>query len=167
MQTIKNVIQLHNLSTHSGIAARVEPNSLVQTTTSSTSADSERQKSRIDSLFLRLAAMYGHIWRSLYKSDAFLAFTKSEWLDGLIRFEDKVIEKTLMTCLNNWELPPTLPQFVESCRAHSKLGLDAKSSRISKPSSPDVAYAHLSQIKAILNMNPTSARVKRGNSAPH
>ena len=152
MQTIKNVIQLHDLSTRSGIAARVEPSTSGQIRTSSISADLEKQKSRIDSLFLRLAAMYGHIWRSLYKSDAFLAFTKSEWLDGLIRFEDKDIEKTLMTCLNNWELPPTLPQFVESCRAHSKVGLDARCSRISKPSSPDVAHAHLNQIKTILNM---------------
>ena len=153
MQTIKNVIQMHDLSTRSGIAARVEPNSLGQpTATSSVSADLERQKHRIDSLFLRLAAMYGHIWRSLYKSDGFLAFTKTEWLDGLARFEDKVIEKALMTCLNNWELPPTLPQFVDSCRAHSKLGEDGKCARISKPSSPDVAHMHLNQIKAILNM---------------
>lgn len=152
MQLIKNVIQLHNLSTHSGIAARVEPNSLGQTATSSTSVNSERQKARIDSLFLRLAAMYGHVWRSLYKSDAFLAFTKTEWLYGLMQFEDNILDKTLMTCLNNWEFPPTLPQFVESCRAHSKLVRDGKCDRISKPSSPDVAHAHLNQIKAILNM---------------
>ena len=152
MQTIKNVIQLHNLSTYSGIAARAEPTLSTQTVTSSTSADLERQKRRIDSLFLRLAAMYGHIWRSLYKSDAFLAFTKSEWLDGLIRFEDNIIEKTVMTCLNHWELPPTLPQFVDACKAHSKIGQGGKCSRISKPSSPDVAHAHLSQIKTILNM---------------
>ena len=153
MQTIKNVIQLHDLSTRSGIAARQEPHTSCQTATSSTSVDTETQKKRIDRLFLRFAAMYGHVWRSLYKSDDFLAFTKSEWLKGLKKFGDSIFESALQYSLKHWEYPPTLPQFTECCRAYSKQGQYDKPCTIYKPSSPEVAHAHLSKIKTILNQS--------------
>ena len=107
---------------------------------------------RIDRLFLRLAAMYGHVWRSLYKSEEFLAFTKNEWLGNLARFEDSILDKALMNCLNTWDYPPTVPQFIEGCKAYSRQGQYEKYSTNSKPARPEVARAHLSQLKTLLNM---------------
>ncbi len=108
---------------------------------------------RIDKLFLRLAAIYGHVWRSLYKSDQFLAFTKNEWLEGLKKFEDNILDKALLSYRTNGEYPPTLPQFVECCKACSKQGQYEKYSLASKPSNPKIAREHLNQIKTILNMS--------------
>ncbi|MGQ3892049.1 Vir protein [Legionella sp. CNM-4043-24] len=107
----------------------------------------------MDSLFLRLAAMYGHIWRSLYKSEEFLAFTKNEWAEGLMRFDDAIIEKSLAHCCNHWEYPPTLPQFVECCKAYSVQAKHETPIKKFKPASQIVANTHLSKIKSILNMN--------------
>ena len=150
MQPIKNVLQHHNLSTHSGIAAKVASKTMKEEATSLNSVDSERLTKRIDKLFLKMAAMYGHVWRSLYKSDAFLAFTKTEWSKGLMRFDDKTVDKALLSCLSNWELPPTLPQFVDCCKAYTKRMMYEKD--VIKPCTPAVAEANLNQIKNFLNM---------------
>ncbi len=115
--------------------------------------DIENQRKRIDSLFLRLAAIYGHVWRSLYKSEEFLAFTKSEWSLALAKFDDSIVlDKALMNCLTNWEYPPTLPQYIECCKACSKQGQYEKYNLNSNPSSPEVAQMHLNKIKVILNI---------------
>ena len=159
MQTIKNVIQLHELSTRSGIAARTEQSmtcrtaSTLTTPTSSTSADIEKHKKRIHNLFLRLAAIYGHVWRSLYKSDEFLAFTKNEWLEGLKKFEDTAIDKTLLTCRDQWEYPPSLPQLIEGCKqvTNKNKGFYNNNQPANK-AKPEIAMMYLTQLKTILNI---------------
>ena len=149
MRTINEVITLNNLSTRSGIAAKTELK-MPQKSTSSISTNAEKHSKRIDRLFLRFAAMYGHVWKSLYKNDEFLAFTKQEWRNALTRFDDDVIEKVLTHSQNHWEYPPTLPQFIECCKAHGNNVF------IMHPHTPsryfEVAHAALNKIRTILNM---------------
>ncbi|RAP38515.1 hypothetical protein B1207_01105 [Legionella quinlivanii] len=38
---------------------------------------------RIDTLFRRFAAIYGHAWWSVYKSEGLLELTKQEWSESL------------------------------------------------------------------------------------
>ena len=112
----------------------------------------EKDKKRIDHLFLKLAAMYGHVWKSLYKSDEFLAFTKTEWLNALARFDDIIIAKALTYSQNHYEYPPTLPQFIECCKAHSNRVFVVERHATDR----NIAIAHeaLNKIRTILNMKP-------------
>ena len=112
----------------------------------------EHRRDVIEGLFLRLAAIYGHVWKSLYKHDELLEFNKLEWLDALAPYEESIIDKALQYCLSHWEYPPTLPQFLACCRLHSTRGQYEKYTTGSMPSSHEVAHAHLNQIRAHLNM---------------
>ena len=150
MQPIKNVMHLQNLTTPSGIAAKVVSNQTSQM--SSSSNHTEKHKKRIDNLFLKLAAMYGHVWKSLYKSDEFLAFTKDEWLNALARFDDEIITKALLYSRNHYEYPPTLPQFIECCKAHSNRVFALE--RHTSDRNITVAHEALNKIRIILNMKP-------------
>jgi hypothetical protein len=114
--------------------------------------DTEKQMKRIHNLFLRLAAMYGHVWRSLYKSEGFLTFTKNEWLEGLKKFEDKILDSALQYCLQKLEYPPTLPQFIECCKTHSKQGQYEKPITETKGATPRIARMELNNMRAMLNM---------------
>jgi hypothetical protein len=84
---------------------------------SSNSPDKEPTSKQIDRLFLIFAAFYGHIWRSLYKNDSFLAFTKSEWQKGLVDFQEQLLDEAIGICRIKNEHPPTLPQFIDICKA--------------------------------------------------
>ena len=161
MQTIKKVIQLNDLSTRSGIAARTAQNMTCPTatpvatavkTTSSISTDIAKHKQRIHNLFLRLAAIYGHVWRSLYKSDEFLAFTKNEWLDALKQFDDLSIDNALLNCRSQWEYPPSLPQFIEACKHIACRDKGFYTTPPAQKGDPEIADLYIKKIKTILNM---------------
>lgn len=125
---------------------------MIPTPTSSTSADIAKHKQRIHKLFLRLAAIYGHVWKSLYKSDEFLLFAENEWLDGLKTFEDTAIDKTLLNCRSQWEYPPSLPQFIESCNRIVNRDKGFYSNTPFQKGNPKIASIYMKQIKTILNM---------------
>ena len=82
----------------------------------SNSRDSNKTEKRIDMLFSRFAAFYGHVWRSQLKDEMFLKFAKTEWQDGLSEFTDAVLTKAILDCRTFYELPPTLPQMIQCCR---------------------------------------------------
>lgn len=71
-----------------------------------------------------------------------------------MHFEDGILDKAVLVCLDNYNYPPTLPQFFEMCKQVSKHVLFAQTKKTPhRVSNPEVANAHLSQIKTILNMN--------------
>ena len=165
MQAIKNVIQLNDLSTRSGIAAKTaqimtcpatisstSATTMIPAPTSSTSADIAKHKQRIHKLFLRFAAIYGHVWKGLYKSDEFLAFTKNEWLDALKEFEDSSIDKALLNCRSQWEYPPSLPQFIEACKRIASKDKGFYTISPVQKGDPEIAAMYMKQIKTILNI---------------
>lgn len=84
--------------------------------TSSSSQDTYRVEKRIDLLFSKFAAFYGHLWRSQFKDEAFLKFAKKEWQEALLKVSDAILTKAILDCLELHELPPTLPQVRQLCK---------------------------------------------------
>jgi hypothetical protein len=96
--------------------------------------------------------MYGHVWRSIYKTDEFLDYTKKAWIDGLMKFEDKSIEHALQLCLKKCPLPPTLPQFIECCKAHQNTDVFYQKQESVQKADLTMAEMHLNKMRTILNM---------------
>ena len=71
---------------------------------------------RIELLFTRFAAIYGHLWRSQFKSEEFIKFAKREWEDGLRGFSDQILDKAITETRDFSEMPPTLSQMIRNCR---------------------------------------------------
>ncbi|WP_131775031.1 replication protein P [Legionella anisa] len=115
-------------------------------------AATELQRKRIDRLFLRFAAMYGQVWRSQFKSDEYLSFTKGEWLEGLVGYEDKVLDAAVQLCRHKKEFPPTLPQFIDFCEQSTNKNKFFKADNSTKHQNPELAKAYLQKIKQILNI---------------
>ena len=114
----------------------------------------ERQQNRINRLFLRFSAMYGHVWRSIYKTDEFLEYTKKAWLEGLKDFEDKNIEHALHICLKTCLFPPTFPQFIENCKAYHKPEVIVHAKEPRQRANPVVVMNELEKIRVMLNIKP-------------
>ena len=53
------------------------------TTSNATTSSHSSDHKRIDLLFSKFAAFYGHIWRSQFKDEVFFKFAKKEWVDAL------------------------------------------------------------------------------------
>lgn len=49
----------------------------------------------MDTLFLRLAAIYGYLWVSTYSNTNFLELSKREWSEGLKEFDNQVLKLAL------------------------------------------------------------------------
>lgn len=86
----------------------------------SNSSNSDKAEKRIDLLFSKFAAFYGHVWRSQFKDEAFLKFAKKEWQDALGGYSDAVLTKAILSCREFYELPPTLPQMLQCCKDAKK-----------------------------------------------
>ncbi|HRD70436.1 MAG TPA: Vir protein [Legionella sp.] len=71
-------------------------------------------------MFIRLGAIYGHIWVSLYQTEKLLAFAKKEWSEGLQAFDNATVKEVLLKCREKSAYPPTLPQFIEYCKEVKK-----------------------------------------------
>lgn len=87
---------------------------------SSFSTITEDDRKRIEKLFLRFTAIYGHIWKSIYKSEQLLEVTKQEWAMNLKPFNNQILKEVLMDCTQHLNHPPTLPLFISKCRSIEK-----------------------------------------------
>lgn len=118
MQSIQNI--LDNVTQVQTCSARLVRSLSQQETMSSGCKDSYPVDKRIDLLFAKFAAFYGHIWRSQFKDEVFLKFAKKEWQDALSEFTDEVLTKAILNCREFYEMPPTLPQLRQFCRQIKK-----------------------------------------------
>lgn len=107
----------------------------------------------IDRLFLKFAALYGNTWRNTYKNPDFLAFTKNQWREALVGYEEKVLTQALNICREHHKFPPSVPEFIESCKVISRKNVFYVPENITK-ARPEVAALNLSKIRAILNIKP-------------
>src|SRR3990167_11156990 len=83
MQSIQKIIKNSPTEIHSAL-----PKKTMQKTqaTSSSCRNIAKASKRIDGLFSRFAAIYGHVWRSQFKDeDYFLPFAKKEWQVALLQ----------------------------------------------------------------------------------
>lgn len=104
MQAVRDIIREIPFGTPANAVKAPKPKEVPM---SSTSSDSDTQRKRIDRLFIKFAAFYGHIWRSQFKNDRFTEFAKGEWQDALARFDNSVIERVIHDCRERDEFPPT------------------------------------------------------------
>lgn len=119
MQSIRKVLE--NVTPHKICSAPpVTQTTSQQKAMSSSSNDIYKVEKRIDLLFSKFAAFYGHIWRSQFKDEAFFKLAKKEWQEALSEFTDAVLTKAILGCREFYELPPTLPQMIQRCRQIKK-----------------------------------------------
>ncbi len=114
------------------------------------SSNLTRDQKRIDRLFLCFSAAYGHVWLSIYKSGDFLDYSKKSWLKELTHFDDKALQYAIGVCIKNHPLPPTLPQFIDCCKAYTKRYDFFKKEEESVKSNKATADFYLQKIKSIL-----------------
>ena len=118
MQPLKKILETSPLKICSSSPASQTMNK--PSATSSSSNDINSQSKRIDLMFSRFAAFYGHVWRSQFKHEGFLEFAKKEWMDGLAQFSDEAVNKAILSCREFCEMPPTLPQVIGYCKQVKK-----------------------------------------------
>ena len=117
---------------------------------SSSSKDIYKVERRIDLLFSKFAAFYGHIWRSQFKDEVFFKFAKKEWQEALGEFADEVLTKAILNCREFYELPPTLPQVIQCCRQIKQRTFVDIVKEAYVPANPAVVLSCLQRCKEIL-----------------
>src|SRR5690242_19560243 len=110
MKHIGSLINTNPQETHLGTPVKKTMNP--KEPTSSISREINPKSKLIETLFSKFAAFYGHIWRSQFKSEAFLEYAKKEWQDGLNGFSENTINKAIIQCRDFYELPPSFPQMI-------------------------------------------------------
>lgn len=111
----------------------------------------ESNKKRIEKLFTRFAVFYGHLWRSQFKSDGFLEFAKKEWLEGLCKFNDEILNQAIIECRDFFDMPPSLPQLIGICRSIKKRNKVYVGPKQLTPARKEVVEENIKQCKALLN----------------
>ncbi len=122
-----------------------------QQATSSHSKGIEKDDKRIETLFLRFSVIYGYLWHKAYQNEALLTLAKKEWQVGLRPFDNLILKAALQHCREYASYPPSLPQFIELCRAIKKRqNFFTRSTENEDIASPETAELHLKKIKAHL-----------------
>lgn len=120
MQKMQNVQALRHLQLETCSALPAISKENTEKAMSSNSKTTFKAERRIDMLFSKFAAFYGHVWRSQFKDEAFLNFAKKEWQQALEQFSNAVLDKAILHCRDNYELPPTLAQVFQYCKGLKK-----------------------------------------------
>lgn len=76
------------------------------------------QLNPIDRLFLRMASFYGKHWLDMW-ADVPVDSVKAEWQAKLSGMSSKTVFKAVDYCADNLRFPPTLPEFVQLCKANT------------------------------------------------
>ena len=161
MQHVAKILKMNQQKTCSGSQANQnqsqstngQNNPSMSSTTKTMSfhsSDANSQRKCIDMMFSKFASFYGHVWRSLFKHEWFLDFTKKEWVEGLSSFSDEVINKAVIHCRDYCEMPPTLPQVIILCRQIKKRNEFYVATQDQTPTNMTVVNRHLNQCKAFL-----------------
>lgn len=69
----------------------------------------------IDQLFVRMQSNYRHAWSSSWPSEKLLESAKTEWAFRLGAFSPERVDRAYSTCVDLYEMPPTLTQFHKVC----------------------------------------------------
>ena len=148
MQSMQKTLE--TVALHPTCSARQKTMMNQQEPMSSGSRDSSKAEKRIDLLFSKFAAFYGHVWRSQLKDEKFLKFAKSEWQEGLSVFTDAVLTKAILNCREFNEFPPTLPQMIQYCRQIRKQTSFYVVKKTHVPANKAIVTACLQQCKELL-----------------
>jgi hypothetical protein len=75
-------------------------------------ANYDEYVSLVDHIFLKMAAIYGNTWRNGFKNPEFLIFSKKEWVEALVEFDEPTIYEAVNFCRSSHRFPPTIPEFI-------------------------------------------------------
>ena len=123
--------------------------------TASSSLSPEEKLKRIDTLFMRFAAIYGQLWLVVYQDETILQFAKQQWSFSLEDFDNKILKLALNKIIKTQLFPPTLPLFIECCEAIKK-GVQGQQERTTfKPEpyiqpDPNIVKSNIKQMKSYL-----------------
>ena len=148
MQSIQKILE--NVTQVQICSARPVMSLSQKETMSSSSKDIYKVDKRIDLLFSKFAAFYGHIWRSQFKDEVFFKFAKKEWQEALSEFTDEVLTQAILNCREFYEMPPTLPQMRQCCRQIKKQTFVDVVKETYVPANPAVVLSCLQQCKEFL-----------------
>lgn len=151
MQKIGNLINLNQEKTCSPVILNQSKEISIHATTSSHSSASHSRRKCIDLLFSRFAAIYGHLWRSQFKTEEFLEFGKKEWMDGLSAFDSDILLKAIIQCREAFATPPTLPLVIEVCRKLKKRNDFVVANPNFKAVKSDVVAYNIQRCRALLS----------------
>lgn len=160
MQNLKQILKENPLATCSGnlvkqvqtSTSKMNP-SQTQPVTLSSSKKPEHEAKRIETLFLRFAVIYGHVWQTLYQNENLLVMAKKEWQVALRPFDNSTIKAALEYCREYAPFPPTLPSFIENCKAIAKRNKPCTPIVVEGArTSPEAAETYLQKIRQLLNM---------------
>ena len=154
MQAVRQILEMNQQKICSGspVTQKESRDNLIKkpNAMSSLSNDANNQSKRIDLMFTRFAAFYGHVWRSQFKDENFFGFAKKQWQEGLTNFSDEILDKAIVHCRETYEMPPTLPQVIILCRQIKKRIEFYVPSTDYNPAKVEVVLHHLRQCKDIL-----------------
>lgn len=80
------------------------------------SSDDRVSNARISELFVRMNSIYGHLWSSRFPDARLLQAAKAEWAMALSKRDGEAIRRAVLVCQQQYDMPPTLPQFARLCR---------------------------------------------------
>ncbi len=168
MKNLAHILKNNPLATCSGSPVKQDSTLISKTSqnqtkpvTSSPSKNAERELKRIDTLFLRFSVIYGHVWQSLYKDEAFIALAKKEWRIALRSFDNPTIKAALEHCREYSSYPPTLPGFIQLSKSIVKRNTPYTPWIVEGTrASLEAAETHLQKIRTLLNM-PSRTQEKR------
>jgi hypothetical protein len=74
---------------------------------------------RVDILFARFCAIYGHRWKSVFSDPIFVHAAKLEWSPVIDRMKDEDMEAGITLCKVIYDWPPSIAEFTKAA-----LGID-------------------------------------------
>ncbi|QDP71417.1 hypothetical protein FOG18_01895 [Legionella israelensis] len=104
----------------------------------------------IEMMFTKFSVAFRSLWHKDLQDERYQEFSKKEWAKNLQKFSDSVIAKATEVCEQQFEMPPTMAQFIGLCKNEVNRQFVNKKEP-SSPSSPETAAYHLNKMKEILN----------------
>ncbi len=127
------------------------PTKQAEEKTSSPSTQPEIREKHIETLFIRFASIYGHYWLNTYQNERVLNAAKKEWLESLSAFKGKYIKEALQLIKKQNHYPPSLPMFVDCCKAiEARYKPSIHATGFEKKSTPEVVNHNISKMKEYL-----------------
>jgi hypothetical protein len=72
-------------------------------------------------IFVRMSAIYGHLWTSRHGNEETWQVARREWAQALAGLDAKQIDHGIVQCRSSYKMPPTLPEFIELCHQYTSL----------------------------------------------
>lgn len=118
----------------------------------------------IDALFVRMQAIFGHLWGSRYTSPAVLVAARAEWAYALADMSGDDLARGLRRCATDLDQPPTLAQFRKLCKPAPALHRPAPALPHIK-AKPETVAAAAAEVRGLTKDRPRRSVLNGGGWA--